>query len=77
MKVPIPIQGVFTKAASTDTPPAYTEHSSNVRSIDTQEGKIRIGQRPGQKKAHTDQIGGSAQPIVAMIVTSIVENTEA
>jgi hypothetical protein len=76
MKLPLPIQGLFTKAASAEVQPYYTEHANNVRGIDTQEGKIRIGQRPGQKKTHTDQIGGSAQPIVAMIVTSVVENTE-
>ena len=72
----MPIQGMYTKVASIDTPTAYTEYSNNVRAVDVQEGKIRIGQRPGQLKLNTDQIGGSAQPIVAMMVVSVVENTE-
>ena len=37
---------------------------SNIRPRDTLEGRLRIGQRPGMKKAYTQQIGGDAQPVV-------------
>ena len=76
MRLPLPLQGLYTKSASIDEPTVFTEYSNNVRSIDVQEGKIRIGQRPGQLKLNAVQIGGAAQPVVAMMVVAVVENTE-
>ena len=36
----------------------------NVRPRDTLEGWIRLGQRPGLKKAYAQQIGGATSPVV-------------
>lgn len=43
-----------------------TPYMFNVRPRDTLEGWIRLGQRPGMKKAYTQQIGGGAYPVVWM-----------
>lgn len=76
MKIPMPMQGLFSKSSSVDEPVNCTEYANNVRSVDVQENKLRIGQRPGQKKLNDDQLGGSAQPVVSLIIVSVVENTE-
>ena len=39
-------------------------YMSNCRPRDVLEGRFRIGQRPGLKKAYAQQIGGDAKPIV-------------
>lgn len=41
-------------------------YMNNVRPRDTLEGWIRLGQRPGMKKAYAQQIGGAASPVVWM-----------
>jgi len=39
-------------------------YMKNVRPRDVLEGKLRLGQRPGLKKAYSQQIGGGSYPIV-------------
>lgn len=72
----MPINGQYTKSSAENMNPAFTEHCSNVRSVDTQEGKIRIGQRPGEVKVNDAQLGSSGQPIVAICSVAVVENVE-
>jgi hypothetical protein len=76
MRIPNPINGVYTKSASLDTPPAYTQYANNVRPVDTQNNQIRIGQRPGLAKVNTNQLGSTGQPIVAICVVAVAENVE-
>lgn len=76
MKLPLPINGLYTKPASESMPVSYTEYSNNVRSIDTQGDRVRIGQRPGLVKVNVNQLGSMGQPIVAMAAVAVVDNTE-
>jgi hypothetical protein len=76
MKLPLPINGVFTKSSSQNTPAAYTEHCNNVRSIDVQNNEVCIGQRPGEVIVNSAQLGSTGQPIVAMCCVAVSENVE-
>lgn len=61
---PLPLEGFsrgLTPGAEKVTTSPYMQ---NVRPRDTLEGWIRVGQRPGMKKAYAQQIGGAASPIV-------------
>jgi hypothetical protein len=72
-EVPIPLKGNLKGVSSDKAMPDYSEHLNNIRPQDTLEKKIRIGQRPGQKKwGSGTQIGSSEQPVVAMCVVSSV-----
>ena len=43
---------------------ATTGYINNCRPRDVLEGRLRLGQRPGLKKAYSQQIGGDAVIIV-------------
>ena len=46
---------------------------SNVRPVDVQEKRVRIGQRPGLDKwGNGTQVGAAEQPVVAMCFVSSV-----
>jgi len=47
-------------------------HLNNVRPYDVMEIRKRGGQRPGLDKRYSEQIGGYASPIVAMIAVTLV-----
>lgn len=44
-----------------------------MRVIDTQDNRFRGGQRPGLKKAYSEQIGLVAVPIVSLIQITTVD----
>ena len=45
----------------------------NLRPVDTQEGRVRIGQRPGLAKwGNVTQVGDTEQPIVAIVFANSV-----
>ena len=50
-------------------------YMSNVRPRDVLEHRMRIGQRPGLKKAYSQQIGGATAPIVKLLsITTVKED---
>jgi len=53
-------------------PVATTGYCQNIRPRDVLENKLRIGQRPGLKKAYNQQIGGAAKPIVQILSITII-----
>jgi len=63
---PLPIQGVNYGMPVDKTPPTHSGYMNNVRVKDTLENRIRIGSRPGLKKAYSQQIGGADSPIKGM-----------
>ena len=64
MNIPLPLKG-YSRGLVPGTENVNTSpYISNVRPRDTLEGWIRIGQRPGLKKAYSQQIGGTNRPIV-------------
>lgn len=61
---PLPIQG-FSESLPVNVEQETTSgYMSNVSLRDVLERRLRIGQRPGLKKAYAQQIGGGANPIV-------------
>lgn len=69
----LPIKGVSFGFPVDKSPPLTTGYANNFRAIDTLEKKVRIGQRPGQSKVYTEQIGGAASPVVAVCQVTVID----
>lgn len=70
----LPIKGVSYGFPIDKSPPLTSGYMNNVRAIDVLEKRVRIGQRPGLDKVYaSNQIGGAAKPIVAIIVVTTVD----
>ena len=68
-----PIKGVFRGSLTGHAPELTSEVMNNVRPVDVQEKRVRIGQRPGLDKwANGTQVGAAEQPVVAMVFVSSV-----
>ncbi len=69
-----PIKGLFRGSLLGHAPELTSEAMNNVRPVDAQGGRIRIGQRGGKDKwGNGTQIGGTEQPVVAMcFVNSVI-----
>lgn len=66
--------GLFKGGAVSQQPPLTSPSLNNVRPTDKDDERSRGGQRPGLNKwGAGTQIGGSDQPIVAMISVSAVK----
>ena len=69
----LPIKGVSFGFPVDKSPPLTSGYANNFRATGVLEKKIRVGQRPGQDKAYTEQIGGAANPVVAIIQVVVVD----
>ncbi len=69
-----PIKGLFQGSLTGHAPDLTSEYMNNVRPVDVQENRVRIGQRPGLDKwGNGTQVGAAEQPIVAMtFVNSVI-----
>ncbi len=69
-----PIKGIFRGSLTGHAPELTSEDMNNIRPVDTQEGRVRIGQRPGLAKwGNGTRIGGDDQPVVAVcFVNSVI-----
>lgn len=68
-----PIKGVFRGSLTGHAPELTSEIMNNVRPVDVQEKRVRIGQRPGLDKwGNGTQVGAAEQPVVAMVFVSSV-----
>ena len=73
IELPSPIQGISKGVPVDKESPATSGYMNNVRPVDTLEGRIRLGQRPGLDKwGAGTQIGASEQPIVAFCMVAAV-----
>ncbi len=73
MEILPPIKGVFRGSLTGHAPELTSESMNNVRPVDVQEKRVRIGQRPGLDKwGNGTQVGAAEQPIVAMCFVSSV-----
>ncbi len=74
MEILPPIKGLFRGSLTGHAPELTSESMNNVRPVDTQEKRVRIGQRPGLDKWGTGtRIGAAEQPVVAMtFVNSVI-----
>jgi hypothetical protein len=68
-----PVKGIHQGVVVDKTPPLTSGDMNNVRPTDVLENRLRIGQRPGQDKAYTQQIGGAAFPIVEIVSVTIID----
>jgi len=60
----LPLQGLSEGLPVVSEQQGTTGYANNIRPRDVLERRLRIGQRPGLKKAYSQQIGGLAVPIV-------------
>ena len=72
MRIPFPLQGIDKGRATSEQPIATSPDLKNVRPYDTLDNRARGGQRPGLDKLYSQQIGGGAFPIVAVISVTVV-----
>ncbi len=74
MEILPPIKGVFRGSLMGHAPELTSESMNNVRPVDVQEKRVRIGQRPGLDKwGNGTRIGAAEQPVVAMtFVNSVI-----
>ncbi len=69
----LPYRGINRGAVVDKQPQGTSGYMNNIRPRDALENRLRIGQRPGLDKwGAGNQIGGAAQPIVAICVVSSV-----
>lgn len=71
--IQLPIKGYSEGFPVGNQPPLTTGYINNVFPRGALEGKIKLTQRPGFDKAFSQQIGGSACPIVAMIQMTVLD----
>ena len=73
IELPPPIRGISKGLPVDKESLATSGYMNNVRPLDTLEGRIRLGQRPGLDKwGAGTQIGAAEQPVVAMCIVSAV-----
>jgi hypothetical protein len=72
LELVFPFGGLNKNAAVSRQAKLTSPAMANVRAYDVLESRIRGGQRPGLKKQYPTCIG-SAKPVVAITVVSIVE----
>ena len=68
-----PIMGINKGHVTANQPDLTSPNLNNVRPYDTLDNRARGGQRPGLDKAYNQQIGGVADPIVAICSVTVVE----
>ena len=73
MEILPPIRGLFKGSLTGHAPELTSESMNNVRPVDVQEKRVRIGQRPGLDKwGNGTQVGAAEQPVVAMCFVNSV-----
>lgn len=74
LEFPLPMRGLSEGLPVGDEQDGTSGYMLNVRPRDVLEGRLRIGQRPGLKKAYSQQIGGASSPIIWIgSITSVLE----
>lgn len=68
-----PLGGINEGGAVVEQPEDTSPDINNMRPYDTLDNRARGGQRPGLAKWSSNQIGGSEQPIVAMVTVTTTE----
>lgn len=72
MEIPLCLKGFSEILPVENQEPATSPFMSNCRPRDVLEKRIRIGKRPGLKKAYSQQIGDESYPIVALCSITVV-----
>jgi len=73
-EIPLPLKGFSEVLPLESQEPATTPYALNVRPRDVLEKRLRIGKRPGLKKAYSQQIGSEAYPVVALCSITLVSS---
>ena len=69
----IPINGFSEGLIVRETPSVFSGDMNNVRTTDTINRRLRIGQRPGMLKAFSTQIASAQSPVVAIGSITVVD----
>ena len=72
MELLFPFKGKHKGLPASKQPTGTSPDLQNVRPYDTLDDRGRGGQRPGMDKKFSQQIGGTAYPIVAIISVTVV-----
>ena len=73
MDLTFPFKGYHKGLGAEKQPANTTPWIQNMRVIDCQDNRFRGGQRPGLKKAYTEQLSGVASPVVNLISITVVD----
>lgn len=73
MDLTFPILGFHKGLGAEKQPAGTTPWIQNMRVIDSQDNRVRGGQRGGLKKAYTQQLSGVAMPIVFITQITVVD----
>ena len=73
MEIFLPIKGIHKGTPVDKTPNLFSGDMENVRPRDVLENRLRIGQRPGLDKRFSQQISGTASPIVQLLTVTTVD----
>jgi len=72
MQLLFPFKGKHKGLPAGKQPAGTSPNLQNVRVFDVLDDRGRGGQRPGMAKKYTQQIGGTAYPIVAICSVTVV-----
>ena len=72
INVPLPIKGIFKGTIPGKEPENTSPYMNNVRPVDVNVKRIRIGQRPGLDKWSSTQVGDASNPVVAICSVSSI-----
>ena len=73
LEIPLPMQGISEGLPVVNEAITTSGYMLNCRPRDVLERRIRLGQRPGMKKAYSQQIGGTSSPIVWLGSVTVVD----
>lgn len=73
MELSLPLKGVCQGFNPDQLPEMTTDYMNNVVPVDTLERRVRLGQRPGLDKVFSQQVGGSATPVVLVGQVTVLE----
>jgi hypothetical protein len=73
VEFPLPLGGVSEGLPVVNEQGTTSGYMSDVRPRDVLEKRMRIGQRPGLKKAYSQQIGGDAIAVVELLSITTID----
>lgn len=73
VEIALPLKGYSEGLQPHQQEPGTCQYCQNIRPRDVLDNRLRLGQRPGLKKAYSQQIGGVAAPITILLSVTTVD----
>jgi len=73
IEISLPLEGLSEGFPASDETATTSGYMSNCRPRDVLEKRLRLGQRPGLKKAYAQQVGSFSTPLVWLCEITIVD----